>query len=68
MKHLNKLKLMDYHINYNIDYLKEQLYTFEEINTLFSIETHIKKHFSSDEMKKWVPDNQILNTFSEESK
>jgi hypothetical protein len=29
-------------------------------------ETHIKKHFSSDEMKKWVPDNQILNTFSEE--
>jgi murein DD-endopeptidase MepM/ murein hydrolase activator NlpD len=31
------------------------------------IETHIKKHFSSDEMKKWVPDNQNLNTFSEEN-
>lgn len=28
------------------------------------IETHIKKGFSSDEMKKWVPDNQNLNTFS----
>ena len=38
LKHLNKLKLMDYHINYNIYYLKEQLYTFEEINALFSIE------------------------------
>jgi hypothetical protein len=31
-----------------------------------SIETHIKKDFSSDEIKKWVPDNQNLNTFSEE--
>jgi murein DD-endopeptidase MepM/ murein hydrolase activator NlpD len=31
------------------------------------IETHIKKHFSSDEMKKWVPDNQNLNIFSEEN-
>ena len=28
-----------------------------------TIETHIKKLFSSYEMKKWVPDNQILNTF-----
>ncbi len=25
-----------------------------------------KKYFSSDEMKKWVADNQNLNTFSEE--
>mgnify|MGYP003463003015 CR=1 FL=1 len=33
-----------------------------------TIETHIKKLFSSYEMKKWVPDNQILNTFSEEIK
>ena len=31
------------------------------------IETHIKKHFSSDDTKKWVPDNQNLNTFSEEN-
>jgi predicted AAA+ superfamily ATPase len=29
-------------------------------------ETHIKNEFSSFEMKKWVPDNQNLNTFSEE--
>ena len=33
-----------------------------------SSETHIKKSFSSDEIKKWVPDNQNLNTFSEETK
>lgn len=32
------------------------------------VETHIKKHFSSDEIKKWVPDNHNLNTFSEERK
>nr|WP_315255041.1 hypothetical protein [uncultured Flavobacterium sp.] len=31
-------------------------------------ETHIKKNFSSDEMKKRIPDNQNLNTFSEENK
>ncbi|WP_185965886.1 glycosyltransferase family 39 protein [Flavobacterium sp. ZT3R18] len=31
-----------------------------------SNETHIKEKFSSDEIKKWVPDNQNLNTFSEE--
>ncbi|MFV5702016.1 cysteine desulfurase family protein [Flavobacterium sp. XS2P12] len=35
---------------------------------LLSQETHIKKEFSSDEIKKWVPDNQNLNTFSEEKK
>ena len=37
-------------------------------NSVFyiSAETHIKKYFSSDEMKKWVPDNHNLNTFSEE--
>lgn len=29
-------------------------------------ETHIKKYFSTDEIKKWGPDNQNLNTFSEE--
>jgi uroporphyrin-III C-methyltransferase len=29
-------------------------------------ETHNKKCFSSNEMKKWVPDNQNLNTFLEE--
>ncbi len=29
-------------------------------------ETHIKKELSSDEVKKWVPDNQNLNIFSEE--
>lgn len=46
LKHLNKLKLMDYHINYNIDYLKEQLYTFEEINTLFSIEKQYIKLYN----------------------
>jgi inner membrane protein len=33
---------------------------------LTPFETHFKKDFSSDEMKKWVPDNQNLNTFSEE--
>ena len=33
-----------------------------------SSETHLKKSFSSDEIKKWVPDNQNLNTFSEETK
>ena len=33
-----------------------------------SSETLIKKSFSSDEIKKWVPDNQNLNTFSEETK
>jgi len=37
-----------------------------------SIETHIKKLFSSDEMKKcpdkYRDDNQILNTFLEETK
>jgi hypothetical protein len=31
-------------------------------------EAHIKKNFSSDEMKKRIPDNQNLNTFSEENK
>ena len=31
-------------------------------------ETYIKKNFSSDEMKKRVPVNQNLNTFSEENK
>jgi hypothetical protein len=31
-------------------------------------ETRIKKDFSSDEMNKRVPDNQNLNTFSEEIK
>ncbi|PIF62280.1 cysteine desulfurase family protein [Flavobacterium sp. 11] len=35
---------------------------------LLSQETHIKKEFSSDEIKKWVPDNQNLNAFSEEKK
>nr|WP_315177022.1 cysteine desulfurase family protein [uncultured Flavobacterium sp.] len=35
---------------------------------LLSKETHIKKEFSSDEIKKWVPDNQNLNAFSEEKK
>jgi hypothetical protein len=27
-----------------------------------------KKYFSSNEMKKWVPDSQNLNTLSEENK
>jgi hypothetical protein len=38
---------------------------FLVLNT-FVKETHIKKYFSSDEMKKRVPDNQNLNAFSEE--
>jgi gliding motility-associated-like protein len=33
---------------------------------LISVETHVKKELFSDEMKKEVPDNQNLNTFSEE--
>ena len=33
-----------------------------------TIETHIKMDFSSDEMKKRVPDSQNLNTFSEANK
>ena len=35
---------------------------------LLSQETHIKRKISSDEMKKWVPDNQNLNNSSEEIK
>ena len=35
---------------------------------LLSQETHIKRKISSDEMKKWVPDNQNLNNSSEETK
>ena len=31
-----------------------------------AIETHNKKIFFSYKIKKWVPDNQSLNTFSEE--
>lgn len=33
-----------------------------------TIETHIKKLFSSYEMKKWVTDNQNLNTFRKKIK
>jgi uncharacterized protein YdeI (YjbR/CyaY-like superfamily) len=32
-----------------------------------AIETHLKNDFSSYKIKKWVPDNQSLNTFSEEN-
>jgi cysteine desulfurase len=35
---------------------------------LLSQETHFKRKISSDEMKKWVPDNQNLNNSSEETK
>jgi len=43
-------------------------FTFIEYEDAVYSETHIKKDFSSDEMKKWVPDNQNLSTFSEENK
>jgi acyl-homoserine-lactone acylase len=51
------------------DLTNAELKTFYGSNDKYTyVETHIKKHFSSDEIKKWVPDNHNLNTFSEERK
>jgi PAS domain S-box-containing protein len=41
--------------------------TFNLLKKNCTDETHIKKAFSSDEIKKWVPDNQNLKAFSEET-
>jgi len=46
--------------------INEQFYLLQ-LQEEVPIETHIKKNISSDEMKKWVPDNQNLNTISEEN-
>jgi len=49
----------------------DTLYVFENqsgfVFASFYNETHDKKDFFSDKIKKWVPDNQNLNTFSEET-
>lgn len=51
------------------DLTNSELKAFYGSNDKYTyVETHIKKDFSSDEMKKWVPDNQNSNTFSEERK
>ena len=58
LKHLEKLRLMNYSRNSNIDNLKEQVYTFEEINTLFSVEKQYIQLYN--ELLNLSIDNRLL--------
>jgi hypothetical protein len=48
--------------------LSSYILLFYLFKSSFSNVTHVKKDFSSYKMKKWVPDIQNLDTFSEEKK